>query len=59
MEDISNFTITQREKYGKEYQSCITIGKKHVTENKTITESVTNEKVSARNAPGEEVLEEK
>lgn len=38
VEGISNFTITQREKYGKEYQSCITIGKKHVTENKTITE---------------------
>jgi hypothetical protein len=59
MEDISTFTITQREKYGKEYQSGITIGKKHVTENKTITVSVTSEKVSARNAPGEEVLEEK
>ena len=59
MEDISNFTITQREKYCKEYQNCITIGKKHVTGNKTITESVTSEKVSARSPPGEEVLEEK
>jgi stress response protein YsnF len=47
--------VVSKKPYVKEE---IVIKKKAVTETKTVTESVTSEKVSVRNANGEEVLEE-